>query len=118
MYHWGVTVSVVWRWRKVLGIARNGTEGSRRLIQAAAEKGAGKVRGKDRGPEWAERCRERSKRLNSARHLKAGYHGPWWTPEERALLGTLPDKEIAQRIGKSRDAVRRKRYKMGIPPCP
>src|SRR4051812_27295881 len=38
---WGVTVGVVWRWRQALGVqGPAGTEGSRRLIEASARKGA------------------------------------------------------------------------------
>jgi hypothetical protein len=36
---WGVSVGVVWRWRKVLGVGRTDNEGSARLMRAAAEKG-------------------------------------------------------------------------------
>ena len=35
---WGVSVGVVWRWRKALGVGPE-NEGSRRLIRAAALKG-------------------------------------------------------------------------------
>src|SRR6059058_1205517 len=47
MYWWGVTCTTAWRWRLALGVeGRAGTEGSRRLIRAAAAKGAAEVRGK------------------------------------------------------------------------
>jgi hypothetical protein len=44
---WGVSVAVVWRWRKALGVGRMDSEGSRRLIQAAVEAGAD-ARGRSR----------------------------------------------------------------------
>jgi hypothetical protein len=40
--------------------------------------------------------------------------GPLWTPEEAALLGTRPDKEVAARIGRSVGAVHDHRRKLGI----
>jgi hypothetical protein len=36
---WGVSVGVVWRWRKALGVGRMDNKGSARLIQAAAAMG-------------------------------------------------------------------------------
>src|SRR5262249_38724674 len=42
---WGVNSVSVWRWRKALGVeGRAGTEGSQRLIQAAAEAGGSVIR--------------------------------------------------------------------------
>jgi hypothetical protein len=38
-----------------------------------------------------------------------------WTEGQIALLGTLPDEEIAARIGKTAAAVKMKRIHMGIP---
>jgi hypothetical protein len=38
-YWWGVSVGVVWRWRKALGVTRTNNEGSRRRMRAAAEAG-------------------------------------------------------------------------------
>lgn len=37
-----------------------------------------------------------------------------WTAEQVALLGTLPDEELAQRIERTRQAVRLKRERLGI----
>jgi hypothetical protein len=37
-----------------------------------------------------------------------------WTPEELGLVGTLPDMELAERIGRSRVAVRACRVRLGI----
>jgi hypothetical protein len=46
---------VVWQWRMAFGIARDGTEGSARLIQAAADKGGAVLRGQKQPAEWVER---------------------------------------------------------------
>jgi hypothetical protein len=50
--------------------------------------------------------------------------GPPWQPDEIALLGTMPDREVAAQIGRSTEAVRCHRYVLGIacfskrkPPC-
>src|SRR5262249_31671492 len=41
-----------------------------------------------------------------------------WTLEQLALLGTLPDADLAAQIGRSTTAVRVKRTRLGIPsPC-
>lgn len=38
-----------------------------------------------------------------------------WEPHEIALLGTMTDKEVSQRIGRSVDAVAGRRINSGIP---
>jgi hypothetical protein len=53
--------------------------------------------------------------LNLGRHLIKGWHAPRWTAEQLALLGTIPDEEVAAKTGRSVSAVRRKREKLGIP---
>src|SRR4051794_8732937 len=41
------------------------------------------------------------------RFLPTGYHGPLWTAEDIALLGTAPDEAIARRTGRTPEAVAR-----------
>src|SRR5262249_42479201 len=53
-YWWGVSEGVVWRWRRAFGIGRADTEGSRRLVQAAAKAGAEAMQAKV----WTEEERE------------------------------------------------------------
>jgi hypothetical protein len=104
---WGVSVAVVWRWRKAMGVeGRAGTEGSRRLIQAAAAKGGAVLRGRPLTAEEVEQRRRTNRELDLARHLVKGYHGPRWTRKELALLGKLPDEEVARRTGRTLNAVR------------
>jgi len=38
-----------------------------------------------------------------------------WTDEDDRLLGTAPDRQVARRLRRSLDAVRSRRYKLGIP---
>jgi hypothetical protein len=93
-YWWGVCGKTVNKWRKALGVGRMDTEGSRRLIRAAAE--------------TATIARPVSGRAARRR-------GKLWTPEEVALLGTLPDADVARRTGRSLDAVAKKRTGLGRP---
>jgi hypothetical protein len=71
--------------------------------------------------DWSkEERQERSRRaveLNLGGTLQGGYHGPWWKPEELALLGTMPDEELAKRIDKTEEAVRRQRLRRKIAPA-
>jgi hypothetical protein len=103
---WGVSVGVVWRWRKVLGVGRTDNAGSRRAIHAAAAEGGAAMRARGLTPEEVERCRRTVRELNLGRNLVLGYHGPRWTPQQLALLGTLPDEEVAKRTGRTPNAVR------------
>jgi hypothetical protein len=53
--------------------------------------------------------------MNLGQHLSPGYNrGPWWTMEELMLLGTMPDEDVAARIGRTVGAVRRQRTIRGI----
>jgi len=63
-YWWGVSVSTVARWRKSLGVKRADPEGSRRLIQAAAEAGAAALRGITLRPDQVEQRRQTAVALN------------------------------------------------------
>jgi hypothetical protein len=111
---WGVSVGVVWRWRKALGVGRMDNEGSARLMRAAAERG-GEAFGA-RG--WTAQERERIRRANArsglAKNLVLGSPELRWAAWEIALLGTVPDREVARRTGRSVVGVRRKRTKLRI----
>ena len=56
-----------------------------------------------------ERRRRTAHELDLGRYLPTGYQGPRWTKAEVALLGRLPDEELARRTGRSVNAVRQKR---------
>jgi len=47
--------------------------------------------------------------------IEPGYHGPWWTDEELALLGTASDEVIAKKVRRTPNAVRVKRTRLLIP---
>ena len=38
-----------------------------------------------------------------------------WTPEDEALLGKMPDRDVAERIGAAWLTVKKRREKLGIP---
>ena len=101
-------------WRRALGVGRTDNEGTARLVLAAAEKGAEVVKGR----EWTDEEREQRRQANAekclGRNLVTGYHGPLWTAEEIALLGTAPDEEVARRVGRTLNAVRFMRDRLGI----
>src|SRR5262249_23632634 len=90
------------------------TEGTRRLVRANAAKGGEGMRQRGVTP------RERAKRRRTARRLNLGQyfdpaHGAGWSDAELQLLGTAPDDEVAQRTGRTANAVRVKRTRLGIP---
>jgi hypothetical protein len=115
MYWWGASPRAVERWRRVLGVGRTDNEGTRRLMRAAAEKGGEAARERGLSDEECDERSRRALRLNLAQYLHKGYHGPWWTAKERALLGRLPDDEVAAKVGRTPDAVRSQRQVLGIP---
>jgi hypothetical protein len=41
--------------------------------------------------------------------------GGRWTADAVALLGTLPESEVARRLGRSLQSVTQKRIKLGLP---
>jgi hypothetical protein len=106
---------VICKWRKALDAQRGNNPGSRRLIRAASAKGADAQRGLPLPADQVEQRRRNAIENNLAQYLKIGYHGPWWTAKDVALLGVLPDEEVARLTGRSRDAVRWKRARLGIP---
>jgi hypothetical protein len=106
-YWWGVTRGVASRWRKAFGIEkRNGTEGSQRLIQAAAKAGGAVMAAREFTVLECEERRQRAIEQNYGAFLTPGYHGPWWTEEELELLGTHPDDQVAELTGRTTEAVR------------
>jgi hypothetical protein len=106
---------VVWRWRKALEVTRTNNEGTRQLIQVAAAAGAASVRYHGLSDEQCEVRRRTSVRLNLKRFLRVGYHGPRWTGEQLALLGTEADAIVARKVGRSVNAVRVMRQRLGRP---
>jgi hypothetical protein len=115
MCWWGAGHGAVFRWRRALSVGRTDNEGTARLTQAAAEKGAEAMQAR----EWTEEEREQRRQMATDKGLVAylvtGYHGPLWTPEDIALLGAVPDDEVARRTGRTAGAVRQKREELRLP---
>jgi hypothetical protein len=114
-YWWGVGIGVVWRWRKALGVDRVNCEGTARLMRAASEQGAARVRGVKLPPEAVERRRRMALEGNYAARLTPGYPWPRWTRRELGLLGTDDDDVVAAKVGRTLEAVRLMRRKRKVP---
>jgi hypothetical protein len=102
-YWWGVHLSTVIHWRTALGVTRTNNQGTHRLVLGAISETLkvrfGETPGGPRSSPFP------------ARGCPAV-----WTPEEVALLGALSDAQVAQRTGRSQNAVMKKRSQLGRPP--
>jgi hypothetical protein len=113
--HWfGVGTKAVWNWRKrfIPGEGKFRTKGSRKAHQKASEEGAAGIKAK----EWTDA--ELDARAERSRRLGLRPTGRWagreWTPEQLALLGTMPDADLAAQLGKTEAAVRGRRAALKI----
>ncbi len=113
-YWWGVSEGVVWRWRKALEVTKTNNARTHQLVKEASQAGGDAIKAKEWSQEERDAITQRNKQRNSAASLSPGYHGEWWSDEELALLGNLPDEEIAELTGRTVDAVRRQRTLRGI----
>jgi hypothetical protein len=113
MFWFGVANSTVTLWRMTHGVGGlTGTEGTRRLVRAGQVRRLAKLRAK-RPPQPAKRRPTRV--LGRMRGLQAANQERAWPAEHLALLGTLPDTEVAARTGRCENGVKVKRSKLGIP---
>jgi hypothetical protein len=110
---WGVGTHTAWSCRRTFGVGRCDTEGSKRLHQEVSERGAAAIRGRRPSQETIR------KRVQTRRERGCPPPNRWaedgWKPEEVALLGTLPDDELARILGRSLISVSTKRRRQGIP---
>jgi hypothetical protein len=108
---WGALGRVVWCWWQALGVGCY-NEGSSRLQRLNSLKGADALRGKPLPPAAVEERRRRTVEMDLVQYIRPcprpGGSRPW-TDDELALLGTLPDEELARRTGRTVEAVRIKR---------
>jgi hypothetical protein len=81
----------------------------------AAREGAAMQQAREWTEEERQAKRQDALRLDLGRHLRPRPGGDEWTPEETRLLGKLPDAEVTRRTGRTVEAVRIKREKMGLP---
>ena len=109
---WGVHPTTVSRWRRILG-GDQYNPGTHDLFLAYQGKGLtaeATARGRasqtpKKQIEWAAVRREEGR---TRKRL--------WTPKEDALLGTMPDPDLARRIGCSDRTVKLRRLEVGIGP--
>lgn len=95
-YWWGVGMNAVIDWRRALGAAsRTDNPGTHRLVLGAITATL-----EARYPKT--RNRRKCPRPTSV-----------WSSEELALLGVVPDPEVARRTGRSLDAVNKRRNSLG-----
>jgi hypothetical protein len=79
-YWWGVGPKAVWRWRRAPGVGgRDGTEGSRRLIQAAAAKGGAGMRARGLTDRERRQRRKRARELDLGQYLEAARQKRAWS---------------------------------------
>jgi hypothetical protein len=90
---------VVWRWRKALGVTKTNNARTYQLLTEAGQAGADAI-----------------KAIPSTIAHKDD-PGHWWRAEDLALLGTMPDAEVARRTGRTLDAVQNARTRRGIANC-
>jgi hypothetical protein len=132
-YHWGLSRAIVSYYRQRLGIARL-NPGSHRLFrkvidaartpealakQSAAREGKpSRMSRRDR--ERLRQIQRRPKPLSIRRRMSERLRrhfdllGPYrkWTRSELAMIGTMPDREVARRIERTLSAVRGKKFGM------
>src|SRR4029453_18662796 len=53
----------------------------------------------------------------AGRYRQPGYEAARWTPDEVALLGAMPDEEMARRTGPTVSAVQQRRYEQPGDEC-
>ena len=111
-FWFGVGTRAVWRWRKAFQISRTGTEGSRRLHQAASERGAEGIKSKV----WTAAERAMKRKLTRGRKPHGRWEGRRWTTEMDARLETEEDDVLAREWGKTGGAVRVRRRGLTYPP--
>jgi hypothetical protein len=142
-HHWGVSVFVVTKWRRTLGVERL-NEGSLRIARIAVAgarvaskkpKALAKLRASKRGKpahpntraallrtaqaprveKWRRALSRRRKKQFREGTLKGLPNLRFFTPEEIALLGTDTDRAVASALGRDVQTISWKRRKLRIP---
>lgn len=76
---------------------------------------AAKIRRANLGRRASAETRQKMSEAHKARGTKPPGVGIPWTPEEDALLGTMPDRDVAAKLGRSARSVWDRRQRLGIP---
>jgi len=117
--HWfGVSSTLIVKWRAALGVTRLNNPGTVRANEFAVAASTAQTRGKKLTRKQAEERRKRAIKLNLAQYMlpcsRPGGSRPWTAKELRGI-GKASDEEVAEKIGRTENAVRSKRCKLGIP---
>jgi hypothetical protein len=115
---WGIGRTTIAKWRRALEVTRKNNEGSQVLIHAATAKALAAARKTELSPEEHERRGQLILEVQPWRFGPRVTYGKEWTAEAIALLGTMPDPEVARLTGHTINAVRIRRKIEGIPRFP
>jgi hypothetical protein len=104
--------TIVWKWRQALGVERF-NEGSA-LLRETLNRELGE--GLCGVPQSEEHVRRRvaTRKAKGVRPPQR-WKNTGWKPEHLALLGKVPDDEIAELTGRSHHAVRLRRERLNLP---
>lgn len=111
----GVSGSVVWRWRKALGVTAKNNPGTQRYYrELQPHKLTPEVSARGRLGAATPEARARAMQTIRAQGRRPGGVVNW-TPDMDALLGTMPDEAVAARLGISKLTVSQRRARLGVP---
>ena len=103
------------RGASVSWLPRTNNKGTNRLVKRSAQFGGEVTKERVWTDEERQERAEQAERLNLVRHAQAALRRQQgWKASELRLLGRKPDAEVASRIGRSVNAVRIKRERLGI----
>jgi hypothetical protein len=111
---WRVSGATVIKWRKAFGVNRQNNAWSQVLIHAATARALRAALQQDYSAEERQRRSQLARKLKIWEESPEVTYGVAWTPEAVALLGTMPDPEVACRTGHTVNAVRIRRRQLGI----
>jgi hypothetical protein len=114
-YWWGVSGPTVCKWRRALGVDRQNNEGTQLLVHAAIDRATKANRRIGITDSYRQKQRENALRHRFWELAPKVTRGIPWTPEQLALLGTMYDREVAERTGHPKKSVQRTRQKLRIP---
>jgi hypothetical protein len=114
-YWWGVSMFSVIKWRKALGVDRRNNEGTQILIHAATTRARAVAEQNGPTEQYRQKKREHMLRMRLWEKAPRVTHGLPWTPEHLAMLGTMPDREVALQTGHPLFSVKTTRQQLRIP---
>lgn len=108
---WGVSGMTVSKWRRILGVEKWNPGTHRVFVNYLGKSLTSENRARGRAIQTPEKQIEWGrKRSEEGRTRKRQ-----WKPKEEKMLGTMPDVEVARRLGCSAQTVSTRRRELGIP---